>query len=551
MAPSRPRASRYGSRQIAALVTLQIGVLAAVLVASPFKAFELDRFFVPKELVLHATAFVCVMLCVNRLRSISLDRVDFFLIVFAGLSVASSILAANRWLSLRSVAITLSGLAIFWCARAVADSGLKRPLVATIVLAAVVGAGTSLAQAYGAQTDYFTLSRAPGGTFGNRNFVAHIAAIGVPLLIWYAVTARRLIAVILCAIGGAVLAAALVMSRSRAAWLALLVVALLLAMPVWRAARRVPYADAGRRLIFLGFVAMVGVVLALALPNRLNWRSDSPYLDSVRGVVDYNSGSGRGRILQYRNTLRMAAAHPILGVGPGNWPVFYPRFAARNDPSLIHDDDVTANPWPSSDWVALVSERGAIAVLALLIALLGIIANAFQSTRGSTANNPEARDPFMPIALTATVLVTAAVGLFDAVLLLAAPTLLVWASLGALGTTGRARSEWRLRGAGRLAAVLFSIPFLLFTIRSSAQVLAMQAFGSGDRISAVQRAATLDPGSYRIQLRFATLALNSRGCKLARPHAERAAAMFPSAGAPRTILRHCGGSGSHEPIAAE
>lgn len=542
MASSQSRAAPSGPKHVAALVVLQVGVLAVVLAATPFKLFELDRFFIPKELALHAAAFACVVFCLSRLRTLSLDRVDFFLIAFGVLSVASAILAPNRWLSMRSLAVTLSGLAAFWCARSLSASGLKRPLMAVIVLATVLGAATSLAQAYGVESDYFTLNRSPGGTFGNRNFVAHVSAIGVPLLIWYAVTAKRTVAVLLCAIGGAVLAAALVLSRSRAAWLALLVVALLLAIPVWRAALRVPHADAGRRLIFLGIVAGIGVALALILPNRLNWRSDSPYLDSVRGVVDYNSGSGRGRIIQYRNTLHMVEAHPIFGVGPGNWPVYYPRFASRNDPSLSHDDETTANPWPSSDWVALVAERGTIAVVALLLAFVGIIANAFQSTRGSSANNPGARDPFLPVAVTATVLVTAAVGFFDAVMVLAAPAFIVWASLGALGAAGRSRSEWTPSPAARKGwTLVVTVPLLLFALRSTGETLAMQAFGTGERISRVERSALLDPGSYRIQLRLALLALNTRRCALALPHAQRAAAMLPAATAPRSILRRCGG----------
>ena len=371
--------------------------------------------------------------------------------------------------------------------------------------------------------------------------MAHVSAIGVPLLIWYAVTAKRTVTVLLCGIGGAVLAAALVMSRSRAAWLALLVVALLLAIPGWRAALRVPHADAGRRIIFLGIAGLAGVILALTLPNRLNWKSESPYLDSVRGVVDYSSGSGRGRLIQYRNTLHMAEAHPILGVGPGNWPVYYPRFATHNDPSMSHEDNATANPWPSSDWAALVSERGIIAVLALLLAFLGIIANAFQAARGSTANNPAARDPFLPIAVTATVLIAGAVGFFDAVIVLAAPTFIVWASLGALGTAGRTRSEWTPSpGARRIWMLAAIIPLALFAVRSAAATLAMQAFGNGERLARVEQAALLDPGSYRIQLRLAILALETRGCSLALPHARRAAGMLPAAGAPRSVLRRCG-----------
>src|SRR5665213_146999 len=203
MPTSTSRTTRFGPRPIAALLALQLGLLAVVLASTPFKQFDLDRFFVPKELALHVAAFLAVVFCLNRLRNVSLDRVDYFLIAFALLSLVSALLASNRWLSMRSVAVTLSGLATFWCARSLARAGLKRPLVAVIVLATVVGAATSLVQAYGVESEYFTLSRAPGGTFGNRNFVAHVAAIGAPLLIWYAVSAKRNIAVVLCAIGGA------------------------------------------------------------------------------------------------------------------------------------------------------------------------------------------------------------------------------------------------------------------------------------------------------------------------------------------------------------
>src|SRR4051812_35357609 len=40
----------------AALLALQFGALAVVLASVPYKAFDLDRYFVPKELVLHLCA---------------------------------------------------------------------------------------------------------------------------------------------------------------------------------------------------------------------------------------------------------------------------------------------------------------------------------------------------------------------------------------------------------------------------------------------------------------------------------------------------------------
>ncbi len=542
MPPAKPPTQSAGGTGVAALIVLQLGALAVVLAATPSKPFELDRFFVPKELALHVAALLAGLLCLWRLRSIELDRVDMLLLLYGALSFLSALLAPNHWVSTRAFAVTASGLAIYWCSRWLAGVGLRRPLMAVIVFATVAGAGTALAQAYGVESDYFTLSRAPGGTFGNRNFMAHLSAIGAPLLAWYAVTARRGIAVFLCALGAAVLAAGLVLSRSRAAWLALLVVGALVMVPMWRAARKVPHGDAGRRLILLSVFAAAGVVAALALPNRLNWKSDSPYLDSVRQVAAYNSGSGRGRIIQYRNTLHMVEAHPVLGVGPGNWGVYYPKFASRNDPSLARDDGMTANPWPSSDWVALVAERGLFTVLVLVLAVIGVVANAFRGARGSAANNPAARDPFLAVAVTATALLTAGVGMFDAVLLLATPTLIMWAALGALSNPGRARREWALSPTGKRRLVGFAgALLLLFAVRSGGQTIAMTVFQSGNSLAAVQRASLLDPGSYRIQLRLAELSLSERGCAAARPYAQRASTMFPAAIEPKALLRRCGG----------
>ena len=45
------------------------------------------------------------------------------------------------------------------------------------------GLPTGLIQAYGLITsDLTSTTRAPGGTFGNRNFLAHLTAIGLPLV---------------------------------------------------------------------------------------------------------------------------------------------------------------------------------------------------------------------------------------------------------------------------------------------------------------------------------------------------------------------------------
>lgn len=523
---------------ITALLALQLGAIAVVLAAAPFKPFELDRFFVPKELALHLTAAAAAGALVLRRRVLALDRGDLLLLAFAALSALSALLATNHWVAFRALAITTSGLAIFWSARAVAAAGYRRALVGTLAAASILGAATALAQAYGAESEYLSLTRAPGGTFGNRNFMAHLAAIGVPLLVWSVVTARRQAAVWAGVAGAAILSAALVLSRSRAAWLALAVTGGLLALPAWRAGRRLETHYA-RRIALLALAAVVGAGAALALPNTLEWRSDSPYLDTVRGIVNADSGSGRGRLIQYRHSLEMARSRPVLGVGPGNWSVHYPRFAAPGDPSLSRDTGMTANPWPSSDWVAYVAERGAVATGALLLALLVIVVNSWiATTRATPARGVDAA---MPVALTAVVFVAGAVGTFDAVLLIAPPALLVWAALGALSLPGRARAIWSLERSYRtrtlaLAGVAVT---LLFALRSAAAVEAMSSYRTGTSLAAVREAARWDPGAYRIQLRLAQLEAERRGCAGASRPAKRAAGMFPTARAPRVVLARC------------
>src|SRR4051812_47737494 len=100
----------------AELRTLQIGAIAIVVAASTFNAFELDRFFVPKDLVLHLVALVAGALA---MRHLSIARSDRFLVWYLGLSAISALFATNHWLAFRALAISVSAAVVFWVARTV------------------------------------------------------------------------------------------------------------------------------------------------------------------------------------------------------------------------------------------------------------------------------------------------------------------------------------------------------------------------------------------------------------------------------------------------
>jgi len=515
------------------VVTLIIGAFAVVLLALPYKAFDLDRFFVPKELALHITAAVTGLIILVRRPSPSLSRVDTFLVAFLILGMLSALFAENWWLATRALAITASGVTIFWVTRALTAAGYERALVSGLAAAVVAGAVTALLQAYGYEPEYVSLSRAPGGTFGNRNFMAHLSAIGTPILLLCALEARRTWTFGVATAGLALVAAAIVLSRSRAAWLALIVGGAVIAALGWRF--RDAWNDEGRRrLIVMSGVAILSVGGALLLPNALEWKSDSPYLDSVVGVVNYKAGSGAGRVVQYRNSMRMAIENPVLGVGPGNWSVEYPRFASRNDPSL-NTEGMTSNPWPSSDWVGIVAERGFPAILLFAVSLLGILVGAWVRARSSLA--PLER--LGAIALVGTVVIAAIVGLFDAVLLLAVPSLFMWAIVGSLSPLARPRATLPVTVRGPVVGTAVVMAALV-VLRSTGQIAAMSAYTSAPTVAQSARAALFDPGSYRINIRLAQSYAARGDCKRVRQYAGTARELYPNAPEPKRLLRRCG-----------
>jgi O-antigen ligase len=466
-----------------------------------------------------------------------LSLADALLAVFLLLCIVSALFATNYWLAVRSLGITVSGVFVFWAARALRSAGLARQLLLTLAAGVVIAAITALLQAYGVESWLFADRRAPGGAFGNRNFMAHFVALGLPVLLLATLESRRRREAWLPVAGAAILGAALVLSRSRAAWLGAIAAFAILAVEglwfgyLWRDA------ISRRRVLMFALALGVGGVLALVLPNTLEWRSDSPYLDSLKDVANYKEGSGAGRLVQYGNSLRMTADHPVLGVGPGNWAVAYPGYTTAGDPAFDPHDYIPTNPWPSSDWVASLAERGPLATLALVGAAAALVIGAWRRWRMA----PETTEGTESLTLILIVVTTAVVGSFDAVLLLPAPTFFVWAALGLLARPPK-RPVFELdlgsHRSGRLAAVVVAAG-IVFAARNASQLGSMMAYGDRGRVADMERAATIDPGSYRIRMLLGYAWRNRGRCDRARVHAERARRLFPNHPAPKQLLAAC------------
>jgi hypothetical protein len=214
----------------------------------------------------------------------------------------------------------------------------------------------------------------------------------------------------------------------------------------------------------------------------------------------------------------------------------YPAHAGRGDPSLdVSEPGTTSNPWPSSDWVAFVSERGLAAAILLALAMFGI-------ARGGLEQLVRAHDAEAAVTaatLLATLLAAVVAGAFDAVLLLPLPTLLVWTTLGALWSPPEPRLRPLPAFVRTVAALVVALMAGVGAARSGAQLVAMTLYEHSRNVRWLARASEIDPGNYRLRLRLARDGSGLRRAARCR-HARAAHALQPRAAAARSLSRACG-----------
>src|SRR5581483_11751932 len=114
-----------------------------------------------------------------------------------------------------------------------------------------------------------------------------------------------------------------------------------------------------------------------------------------------------------------------------------------------------------------------------------------------------------------------------------------WVLAGALVPPAPAAT--RPTGSATAAVILASaIVATLGAVRSATSLGAMGLVNASTRLSALESAETLDPGSYRIRVRLAQAFLGRGDCARSKPHSRAAHDLFPNAAEPRRLLAECG-----------
>jgi hypothetical protein len=292
---------------VAAALALVAAGLAFFPVGTGFARFEL-----PKELALHLWAFAAAVAVVLR-PSAPTDRIDRAGAIYLGALALTLGFVGSFAHALRYGALTASLFAVLWWARGHRAQATGAALTLCLVLS-----GSALGEAAG----LWSISPhgfSPGGFTGQRNHLAHAAALGLAALFGLRPSARARRWIFLAAL---VLAASIVVTRCRAAYAAAIVAALAAIPPLVRSRAQPPWLEAATRRALLGIAC--GVLCGPMLGRALHWTSPAPYRDSLARIAEAGRGSGALRKAEALATLALARRHPF-GLGPGQWS---PAFAA-------------------------------------------------------------------------------------------------------------------------------------------------------------------------------------------------------------------------------
>ncbi len=290
------------------------------------------------------------------------------------------------------------------------DPRARRALVSTVSASAVLVSIIGLWQHLELATLPIPIISLPGSTFGNRNIAAEAIVLALPFALlgfWTNSSPRARVVFVAC---GVVELLYLAATRARGAWLGAFLAACAILLAIRHAsavgatvvgrhehvrvsaARLRPARSKGYRARqAFAVIALTMLIIAVAvLPGRFTpehagdqkrFASASTF---VAGTFDRNSLAVRSRLGMWKRTLRMISDYPVTGVGPGNWPILFPRYA---EPGSVREGVLTEARAPRQahqDFLECAAETGLVGLacrLALFWTLLVAVVRALRAGR--------------------------------------------------------------------------------------------------------------------------------------------------------------------------
>ena len=288
-----------------------------------------DQYVLPKLLV--ARVLVIGLLILYTAKALSTRTygfkrtlLDLPFLAFLASAMVSTVLAENQNIGVFGTYSRYDGLltiatyaALFWLSiQAIDGPGDARSVLRVLLASGYLVATIAIVQWVMDSVRLGTLAQA-FGTLGQQNVLGAYLAMLVPLAYGELMGAKGWGGRILALNGLAVITLTLVLTFSRSAWLGTALAAVVVLAGMRHTAGRVGLA--GMAVLLVGGVALA----AASAPGGLLEHSLV-----ARAMTLFDPGAWGPRPAIWRDSLSLIASRPLLGYGPDNFGLVYPRFQA-------------------------------------------------------------------------------------------------------------------------------------------------------------------------------------------------------------------------------
>lgn len=231
----------------------------------------------------------------------------------------------------------------------------------------------------------------------------------------------------------------------------------------------------------------------------------------------------------------MIADHYVIGVGPGNWRIEYPRYSSPGDPN-IETGYIPVRRFPQGEWIGTAAERGIPSILVIVGIGVVLVTRWFEAAFRSRSRR---RTQYAYVGiLTLTALVT--IGLFDPVIM--TPTagfvvpVLLGVCAGPFARMRRCAPTPLVRRTLLIGIGLVGVFLLNFQIRD---VVGALVYSNAQSSAGFVQAARIAPGDFSARFLAANALARIGDCTRATPHIEAAMQLYPTAPAIQNLIRLC------------
>jgi O-antigen ligase len=346
-----------------------------------------DQFVLPKLLVARLLLFSLLILFAARtVRSGVLlwkrTPLDLPLAAFLGSAVLATVFATNANIGIfgtysryDGVLTLLTYAGLFWLSAQVINGAadartLLRTLIASGYLVAIIAIVQSL---HDSVQDTFVT--AAFGTLGNPNVLGAFLGMVLALAIDELIDARTLSARIIAANVIAAVGMALLLTFSRSAWLgATISTIVLLAGRRGELTRWIPIAGGG-----------LAIVVALVAAWTLIGGLDLERLFAARAATLLDASTySNSRVHIWQDSIAVIASRPILGYGPDNFGLVYPRFESGDWGAGLHGLRQPVDK-AHAEVLQVAATQGAVGLAAYLFTLAAFVRAFWRGRRNPGA----------------------------------------------------------------------------------------------------------------------------------------------------------------------